>query len=81
MRKEQGGWMDGGNEWSSPTFVNKTQPGVKSDILAIKAIRFLFALPIWCWCVCAYVCVFKVKVREKVGEMEMEREEWLWWWG
>lgn len=27
-------------------FVNKTHPAVKSDILAIKTIRFLFVLPI-----------------------------------
>lgn len=27
-------------------FVTETHPGVKSDILAIKTIRFLFALPI-----------------------------------
>lgn len=36
--RAEGGWMDRGNELSSPPFVNKTQPRVKSDILAIKAI-------------------------------------------
>lgn len=44
------GWsgMGFGGEWSCPFFfffVNKTHPGVESDILAIKTIRFLFALP------------------------------------
>ena len=49
-RKGMEGWKNAWNEWnewSSPPFINKTQPGVRSDIFAIKAIRFLLALPVW----------------------------------
>lgn len=52
-------------EWSSPFFfffVNKTHPRVESDILAIKTIRFLFALPIE-----SREFVFPRKYRERWG--------------
>lgn len=53
-----------------PLFVNKTQPGVKSDILAIKTIRFLFALPI-----VSRECVFLGKDSGRWGWVG---REWVW---
>lgn len=53
----------GGSGPSSPLpFVNKTHPRVKSDILAIKMIRLLFALPID-----SREFVFLRKARERWG--------------
>lgn len=43
-------------------FVTETHPGAKSDILAIKTIRFLFALPIK-----SRESVFRREARERQG--------------